>query len=110
MWSMYDHMVGLRLIPIRWRPTKPGVKPRNTVHWRAHSSRPGRSEIYLGPSSVDFNLQALSHLLGEMPGAELSPKSGRPRNIKFWFRDAQELEQARGAASLAAEFLKALLS
>lgn len=107
MWSMYDHMVGLRLIPTRWRPTSPDVRPRKYVYWKAHSNRPGSPLIYLGPSSVDFNLQNFSNLLGQMPGAELSPRTNRPRDIKFWFRNAQELEQTREAARLAAAFLGA---
>jgi hypothetical protein len=93
--TMYD-----RLRELGFKPTvKIGKEPRY-LHWK-YATRPGRSEIYLGPTSIDFLKPTFTDLLGGLKGA-----NDRSRVIKFWTNTPEDLQCALKAAELAASFLE----
>jgi hypothetical protein len=62
--AMYDRLRGLGLKPT----VKIGTKEPRYLYWR-YAAKPGRSEIYLGPKSIDFLKPTFTDLLGGLKGA-----------------------------------------
>jgi hypothetical protein len=93
--TVYDRLRGLGLKPT----VKIGTKEPRYLYWR-YATKPGRSEIYLGPKSIDFLKPTFTELLGGLKGA-----NDRSRVIKFWTNTPEDLQCALNAAELAASFL-----